>query len=57
MDANPENWKVGDGMRRLIYNLMRAPPELLVLLAEMYEYTKPEIAGQDSFQFTPRSMK
>ena len=43
--ANPENWRVKDDVRRLTYNLMRCPAELMDLLGQMYEHTKPEIAG------------
>lgn len=42
---NPENWRVKDDVRRLTYNLLRCPPKLLDMIAHMYEFTKPEIAG------------
>lgn len=42
---NCEAWRVKDDLRRLTYNLMRCPPEFLDILGQMYEYTKPEIAG------------
>ena len=45
-DRTPENWKVKDDVRRLTYNLLRCPPELLDYIASMYEFTKPEVAGQ-----------
>ena len=45
MKFNCEAWKVKDDLRRLTYNLMRCPPEFLDILGQMYEYTKPEIAG------------
>ena len=42
---NPENWRVKDDVRRLTYNLLRCPGKLLDMLGQMYECTKPEIAG------------
>ena len=47
---NPENWRVKDDLRRLTYNLLRCPAQLLDIIGQMYENTKPEAAGQVGFQ-------
>lgn len=44
---NPENWRVKDDVRRLTYNLLRCPSELLDIIGLMCENTKPEYAGGD----------
>ena len=40
-----EAWRVSDGTKRMIYNLLRCPPDLWLLLKRCYNETKPEHSG------------